>query len=180
MALRHTIFHCNLICLFKTSLQILTVFAITLYFSHNVFLSQRIPWIRKSMFLFIEIDLIVLWMMIYLTEPCIYKFLSNFLFSFSLLKLAVSPLPKPSNHILGTLFKGIKEQYWKIFNEKQMRICYTYTVFHISKCFLKKNEWKRPSGRETAEIYDGRILNLANLRGCSLQTFLHPPFPYWI
>lgn len=43
--------------------------------------------------------------MIYLTELCIYKFLSNFLFSFSLSKLAVSPLPKPSNHILGTLFK---------------------------------------------------------------------------
>lgn len=41
--------------------------------------------------------------MMYLTELCIYKFLSNFLFSFS--KLAVAPLPKPSNHTLGTLFR---------------------------------------------------------------------------
>lgn len=79
MALRHTIFHCNLICLFKTSLQILTVFAITLYFSHNVFLSRRIPGIVKHVFVYrnrfngIMNDDI-------LSQDCIYKSLSNFCF----------------------------------------------------------------------------------------------------
>lgn len=50
VAPRHTIFHRNLICLFRTSLQILTVCAITLYFSHNVFLSQRIQGRSKACF----------------------------------------------------------------------------------------------------------------------------------
>lgn len=79
MAPRHTISHCNLICLFKTSLQILTVFAITLYFSRYAFLSQRIPGKVKHVFVYwnrfngiMNDDA--------LNRGCIYKFLSNFYF----------------------------------------------------------------------------------------------------